>query len=442
MKIWTITHRRRWIGWGLLAASFLLVSFHRNATAVLSEELVDTFTTTGAQLGLLHASFFYIYAALQLPSGFIVDWLGTRKVGALGTAVMGIGAIGFGLSETYLLAVVSRALMGFGGSVMYIAALRFAVSWYRPDEFATMSGMTLAVLSLGALLATTPLAVAVTTVGWRPTHIVIGLFSFTLAAGIYLASHSTPTKAGLSPVEGAIESRPQTLRALREDTKKIFRDADIWLIGIYLFFILGVSITLFGLWAIPYLTQVYTLSVTSASLYLLVPSFGALFGGPVLGWLSDRLGRRSEILVVGSLLLTLAFGVIAAIGSPPLLVVGALFLFIRVISGIIALTYTIVKERHPESSGIAIGAVNSLGFIGAAIFPGLIGAVLDAFSTGEAVDGTRIYTTLGYRIAFAIAAMSMLIGTCCVIMVYIRERRTESQSADDDLSVASSAPQE
>jgi MFS family permease len=147
-------------------------------------------------------------------------------------------------------------------------------------------------------------------------------------------------------------------------------------------------------------------------------------------------------LLVGSLLLTLAFGVIAMIGTPPIVVVGALFLFIRVIGGIIGLTYTIVKERHPETSGIAIGAVNSLGFVGAAIFPVLIGAILDAFSTGEVVDGARVYTTLGYRVAFALAAVSALIGTGCILWIYIREQSTGHRSPDDDASVANSTSRE
>ena len=59
--------QRRALLWGLLAGGFLLVNFHRTATAVLADTLAATFDATGAELGSLHASFFYIYAALQLP---------------------------------------------------------------------------------------------------------------------------------------------------------------------------------------------------------------------------------------------------------------------------------------------------------------------------------------------------------------------------------------
>jgi fucose permease len=80
--------QRRAALWTLLAASFLLVNFHRTATGVLADTLARTFEATAAELGLLHASFFYIYAALQLPAGLIVDRYGPRRVGTVGLFLM------------------------------------------------------------------------------------------------------------------------------------------------------------------------------------------------------------------------------------------------------------------------------------------------------------------------------------------------------------------
>ncbi|MDY6765107.1 MAG: MFS transporter, partial [Halobacteria archaeon] len=130
-SIWTDPLKRRWLGWGTLTAAFLLVSFHRVSTAVIAEELMRAFDTTGAQLGLLHASFFYIYALLQLPSGVVVDRMGTRRVATVGVVVMSAGVIGFSMSNSYLVGFLTRTLIGLGGSVMYIATLRFCANWYR-----------------------------------------------------------------------------------------------------------------------------------------------------------------------------------------------------------------------------------------------------------------------------------------------------------------------
>ncbi|MFW5965085.1 MAG: MFS transporter, partial [Natronomonas sp.] len=64
MNVLTDPTKRRWLAFGALATVFLLVNLHRLSTAVLSEQLTADFGTTAAQLGTLHASFFYIYALI------------------------------------------------------------------------------------------------------------------------------------------------------------------------------------------------------------------------------------------------------------------------------------------------------------------------------------------------------------------------------------------
>src|SRR6056297_710557 len=100
MDLLSNPYRRRWVGWGLLAAAFFLVSLHRTSTAVLSEQLMQAFDTTGTSLGLLHSSFFYLYAIFQVPAGLLTDRYGARAIAAGGTALMSVGALGFGLSDT------------------------------------------------------------------------------------------------------------------------------------------------------------------------------------------------------------------------------------------------------------------------------------------------------------------------------------------------------
>ena len=69
---------RRWLAWGALAFVFLLVNVHRLSTAVLSEQLTAEFEITAAQLGTLHASFFIVYAIVQIPAGGLADRYGPR----------------------------------------------------------------------------------------------------------------------------------------------------------------------------------------------------------------------------------------------------------------------------------------------------------------------------------------------------------------------------
>jgi sugar phosphate permease len=425
-------YRRRWVGWGVLATAFFLVSLHRTATAVLSGDLMRAFDTTGAELGLLHSSFFYLYAALQVPAGLLTDRFGARAIAAGGTGAMSIGALVFGASPTYAVAFLGRLLVGLGASVLFVSVLRFCANWYRPDEFGTMNGVTFSVGILGGLAATTPLAVAVEALGWRATVVALGGLGLAAAVGIVLLSHDTPAAAGLTPIENVPERPEVTAADLRDHVATALREPETWLLGVMLFFMTGVGITIFGLWGIPYLVQSYDISVTRASVYLLVGNVGGMVGPTLFGWLSDRIGRRTELIVLSAIVFALTWGVFAVFGTIPLLLVGAIFLFSRVLRGGIPLAFAVMKERHPEgASGTVIGIVNTMGWVGAAVFPVVLGAALDAYWTGETVNGTRVYTAVGYRVAFAIAVAAGVVATACALALHLRTRREGTVATED-----------
>ncbi|ELZ09831.1 major facilitator superfamily protein [Natrinema thermotolerans DSM 11552] len=435
MRLLSNPYRRRWIGWGLLVASFFLVSLHRSSTAVLSGELMRAFDTTATSLGLLHSSFFYLYAAFQVPAGLLTDRYGARAIAATGTAVMSAGAVAFGLASTYPVAFGGRVLVGLGASVLFVAALRFCANWFRPDEFGTMTGATFSVGILGGLAATTPLAIAISRLGWRGSMVGLGVAGLAAAVGILLVSHDSPADAGLEPIDD-VPDRPDVTDAatLKRYVSDAVREPETWLLGIMLFFMTGIGITIFGLWGIPYLVQTHGISVTEASVYLLVGNVGGMIGPTAFGWLSDRWGQRTGLIVFSTVVFGLTWAVFAAFGTVPLLLVGAIFLFSRVLRGGVPLAFTVIKERHPEgASGTVIGIVNTMGWIGAAVFPVVLGAALDAYWTGDTVNGTRVYTELGYRVAFAIAAAAGLLAAACAILLHVRTRAERPLETGTDL---------
>lgn len=184
----------------MLAMAVLLASLHRLSTAVLSKALIAEFGLTAVQLGTLHASFFVGYAVIQIPAGVLVDSIGPRYVGTAGAATISVGAIGFVLSSSYPGALLSRGILGLGGGVVFVATLRFAASWFRINEFATVTGLTAGVVGLGSILATTPLAVVIELIGWRATILWLAVLGLPVVAGMYTLVRRSPTEpnAGLT----------------------------------------------------------------------------------------------------------------------------------------------------------------------------------------------------------------------------------------------------
>ncbi|AUV82504.1 MFS transporter [Salinigranum rubrum] len=423
--------RWRWVLWALLATGFLLVSFHRVTTAVLADDLTRAFDTTGAELGLLHAAFFYIYAGLQLPAGVLVDRVGPRRVAGGGLAVMTLGVVGFALAPTYGIAFVSRALLGLGGSVIYTATLRFLASWYRPDEFASMTGWTVAASGVGGVLATTPLAVAVDAADWRAVLGVIGVGGLGLAIVTYLVVRDQPSDAGFEPLDGVKPPETETdIQTVLVNTKEIVRERETWLMGVMLFLVFGVNFTVLGLWGVPYIADLYDVSVQRASTFVFAGNVGYLLGSPLLGIVSDRIGRRTELILGSCVLFTLAYGLVFLLVTPPLLLIGVVLFVALFVQGGTIINFTVAKERHDASaSGTVTGTVNSIGYFGAAVFPALMGYTLDTYWTGETVAGARVYTAAGYRVAFGIATAAGLAAVCCAAWLHYRESDADSWQA-------------
>ncbi|QLG26758.1 MFS transporter [Halorarum halophilum] len=411
--------------WLVLACGFLFVNFFRNSTAVLAGDLAAVFDATAAELGLLHSSFFYIYAAAQLPAGLVADRYGPRRVVAGGLVGMAVGVAVFAASGSLAVGFLGRALAGLGGSVIYVAVLRFCANWFASDEFATMTGFTIAAAGMGGILATTPLAIASDAAGWRPVMFGSAAAMGVVAVGVYAAVRDRPDDAR---VEAAADGS-QSLGDVIAGARRVLSDLETWLMGIMLFLVIGLNFTVVGLWGVPYMVHVHDVSVATAATTVLAANVGFALGSPVLGALSDRLGRRTEVILASCLVFLASYAVVFLTVAPPLVVVGAVLFVAMFVTGGTAVSYTVAKERHLDDSGAATGTVNGLGYLGAAVFPAVMGLVLDAYWTGEVIDGARAYTPAGYRVAFGVVTLGGVVAVGCALALHVRERRRTNAEA-------------
>ncbi|MCX7780122.1 MAG: MFS transporter, partial [Negativicutes bacterium] len=116
--------RYRWICLGTLWLVYFFVYFDRVAPAVVAPELMKTFNISAASLGLLSAAYFYPYAAMQIPSGVLSDFLGPRLAVTIFFVIAGIGTALFGMASSYDWAIIGRVMMGIGVAVVYIPIMK------------------------------------------------------------------------------------------------------------------------------------------------------------------------------------------------------------------------------------------------------------------------------------------------------------------------------
>ena len=170
---------------------------------------------------------------------------------------------------------------------------------------------------------------------------------------------------------------------------------------------LFIPTTIFDMvWGVRYLQDARGLDYVSAVMRSATVPIGWIIGCPLLGLVSDRLGRRREVIIVSGVVL---FACLAWIlyGSPDVFPPYSVALVAGVASGAAMLPYTIIKEANPPRvSGTATGVINFLNFTFSALLGPVFARLLTTASGGDGPTTIEHYRTgfqpLLYGIALAI----------------------------------------
>ena len=418
--------RRRWLIYGVAAALYFFSYLHRVAPAVVAADLMRAFSITATTLGALAAIYPYTFVVMALVAGSLVDTAGPRWTLAGGGFTMAAGAALLGVAPVFAVAFVGRLLVGIGASVLLIAWLTLLAEWFRPDEFAMVSGSTQGIGNVGALMASTPLALLVEALGWRETFVVIGAATALAALLAVFVIRDRPEAMGWPPLHRQ-PTRATTLADVLRGIPMVVGNARTWppvlaAAGIY-----AAQVTFVGLWGVPYLTQVYGFDRVRAANALAVVAVGTIVGAPLVGWLSDRWLRRRRLPFVGCTLiyaacwLPLAFPALRP--SPAMLT--PLFLLMGLSASGLVLVWACAREvNDPGRVGIVVGFCNMPIFLGIALVQWLTGVLLDTRWQGLATDGVRLYDAPAYTAAFTLC-LAVAIGAL-VSAALVTETRCRS----------------
>ena len=342
------------LGAVLLSNSYALAMFSRTAGTVFVPALATSFQVELARASIVATVFFWIYGLMQLPAGVLADRFGARRLAALGGAAIGIGSLFFAGVDTVGAALVARAVVAVGCSVVFISMMRHVRTHWTDRRVATISGRCILVGNLGAIASAGPLSYLLAFSNWRVVSAGLGLVSLLIATlqWCVMSDESSPSR-----------------QACRFDLIA----AEFWVVAsnpynqIGLLMMAGLAGSYYGLaslWLIPWLGARGAPSATAAVLAsLLIAGFAS--GACVLGWLGDRSGRRWTLAAAcsGAVVCWSLLTEAAALGDRTL---GALLFTLGFCSGGFNLVYALVTERNLlEHSGMATAFINVGIFLGA-----------------------------------------------------------------------------
>ena len=403
----------RMIALAVVIAAYVLSFFHRFAPAGIAGDLAVTFQTSAASLGVLAATYFYVYTVMQVPTGILVDTLGPRRILVGGSLIAGAGSLVFGLAPDLTIAMIGRTLIGLGVSVVFIAMLKLIALWFDERRFATMVGLAMLIGNAGSVLAGTPLAAAAAAVSWRTVFVGVAALSVCIAAAswILIRDEKKPTETGNTPAF----DRTAVLSALLG----VVRNRATWPPVVVNFGFAGSFFTFGGLWLTPYLVTIHGMSGATAAAHLSLYFAGFAVGCLLIGSLSDRLGRRKPVLFGSGLVLCGFWALLLSAVSMPLTLSYTLFASMGVATAGFVLTWACAKEVNPPSlSGMSTSVTNMGGFLAGALIQPVVGVVMDLGWDGTIVNGVRQYSEQSFLLGISLIATLALIGTLASLFVH------------------------
>ena len=139
---------------------------------------------------------------------------------------------------------------GFGTACFLMAPLALYARWFAPERFSTLAGIHLGIGSLGALLATAPLAFPTASFGWRATFLGVGAFTVVIGLLTWLIVSDDPPGMTTEP-------RRETLRESIAGIWEVIRTPSIGRIFLVQLASYPSYVLVVGLWGGPYLTHIY-----------------------------------------------------------------------------------------------------------------------------------------------------------------------------------------
>ena len=390
------------VAWLITAVYYFYQYTLRSAPAVMMPQLSDAFAMTTTAVASMVGLFYYGYSPFSLVAGAAMDGLGPRKVVPLGAAAVGVGSLLFATGDSTI-ASFGRFLQGAGGVFALVGAAYIATTNFPASRAATLIGATqmfgMAGGSAGQFVVGPMIGAGVT---WTTFWTGMGVIG--LAISVLLFFLLPPAKPN--------EQRDDWVKSAGSAFGVVFRNPQSILCGI-IAGLLFIPTTIFDMtWGVRYLQEGRGLDYATAVLRSASVPLGWIIGCPLLGFVSDRIGRRKPVIVVAAVVLfaCLAWILFGPADVFPPYVLG---LVAGIASGAAMLPYTVIKEANPpKMSGTATGVVNFLNFTFSALLGPVFARLLMRVSGGASEMSIEHYQTafqpLLYGVGLAIVLTLLL----------------------------------
>lgn len=369
---------RAWRGWVvcLCASLFFFYEFiQMNMFNAISSQLMEAFRINAEQLGRLSSYYFIANVLFLFPAGMLLDRISTRKIILTSLAICILGTALFASTSSVWAASLFRFFTGIGSAFCFLSVIRLSTRWFPMARLALVTGVVVTMAMIGGMAAQTPLTLLAQAVSWRSALRIDAAFGVLIFFVIWFFVQDYPSS---HREQHQREQQQISQMGYWKSMGLAFLKIQNWLGGIYTC-LMNLPISLLGgIWGVLYLMDAHHFSKLDATYVTSMLFLGAIVGGPVVGWLSDRIRLRRLPMMMGSLIsLGLMLGIIFA-QDLSLITLIILFFAMGFTTSTQIIGYPTVAENSlPAITAMSVSVVNITTMGGQAIFQPFFGHLMD-----------------------------------------------------------------
>lgn len=355
--------------WVVLFISFILMltfSISLQSLPPIFDQITKDISFSNSQAGLLMGAYAIPGIFLPFLIAFLANRYSKKSIILISLSIVILGLIAFSMSESFLLLLTSRLVVGIGSTALVVLAPLLITMFFNQKNIGIAMGVFNTAVPFGTVIAANLFGVLGEKIYWRSIILGVGVFvGIVFIINIFALFLANSEK-----------NRDQDISS-KESSARLFSNVNLWILA--LIWMLGNLQLLSYVTFVPQYFQSIGMTVQKAGLLTSFIMFVPIFLSPIVGLIIDKTGWKKRLLLIGSSIMAISFILISReTSSLPIwtITLGVGF------SPIPVIVFSLLPELiRPHQMGMGLGIITVASNLGIAIGPSAFGFLLD--NTGE-----------------------------------------------------------